>query len=160
VIEALALLPPGIDVLYLHAGCEEEGCPERCLAARLKVHGRIRFLGPVRDVAPLLQAADLFLMPSLHEGLPIAAVEAMGAGLPVVLADVDGLRDLWEIAPAAFRAAPEAGPIADAILRFHQLREPVRTEIGRALSARIRQHCSVAVGAARYAGLYEEARPS
>jgi glycosyltransferase involved in cell wall biosynthesis len=156
VIGALARIPRSFDLLYLHAGCEEEAATDRSLAARLRVEGRIRFLGPVLDIAVLLHAADLFLMPSLHEGFGIAAVEAMGAGLPVVLADVEGLWDLREIAPAGEWVKPEAGAIAAAILRFAELGESGREAIGRELSGTIRQHCAVEVGAGRYASLYGE----
>jgi glycosyltransferase involved in cell wall biosynthesis len=154
VIEALALLPTDSDIQYLHAGWEEEGHPERRLAERLGVSGRIRFLGPVLDVVPLLHAADLFLMPSLYEGLGIAAVEAMGTGLPVVLGDVEGLRDLGQIAPAAYAVVPDASEIAIAIMHFCRLGANRRAEIGRELSVEIRKHCAVAVGASRYAEVY------
>jgi glycosyltransferase involved in cell wall biosynthesis len=45
----------------------------------------VRFLGPRDDVPDLLKAMDVLLMPSLHEGLPLVAVEAQAAGLPCVL---------------------------------------------------------------------------
>lgn len=48
---------------------------------------KIHFLGIRQDIPMLLQAMDLFLMPSLHEGLPIAAVEAQAAGLPLLISD-------------------------------------------------------------------------
>ncbi len=48
---------------------------------------RIHFLGIRQDIPDLLQGMDLFLMPSLHEGLPIAAVEAQAASLPLLISD-------------------------------------------------------------------------
>jgi len=48
---------------------------------------KIKFLGIRYDIPELLMAMDCFLMPSLHEGLPIVAVEAQAAGLPLILAD-------------------------------------------------------------------------
>jgi glycosyltransferase involved in cell wall biosynthesis len=56
--------------------------------------GRLRFLGPRRDVPELLAAADVFLMTSDREGLPVALLEAMAAGLPVVVPDVGGIGEV------------------------------------------------------------------
>ena len=47
----------------------------------------IHFLGRRSDVSNVLQAFDIFLLPSLFEGFPVAAVEAMATGLPVILSD-------------------------------------------------------------------------
>ena len=48
----------------------------------------VMFLGNRRDVNELMQAMDVFLFPSLWEGLPLTGVEAQSAGLPVVMSDV------------------------------------------------------------------------
>lgn len=48
---------------------------------------RIRFLGVRSDIERLLQAFDVFVFPSLHEGLPVTIIEAQGSGLPCVLSD-------------------------------------------------------------------------
>lgn len=156
VIRALARIPRTPGWLYLHAGCEDDAPGERSLAADLGVVDRIRFLGAVLEIAPLLEAADLFLMPSLHEGLAVAALEAMGAGLPVVLADVDGLRELRAIAPAGEWVPPEDSAIAAAIQRFASLGESGRRAIGGDLSRAVRGQCGVQAGAGRYAALYRE----
>lgn len=54
----------------------------------------IRTLGNVTNIPDYLAAADIFLMPSLWEGLPLALLEAMAAGLPVVGNAIDGLTDV------------------------------------------------------------------
>jgi glycosyltransferase involved in cell wall biosynthesis len=58
---------------------------------RLGLGGRFRLLGLRTDVPDLLAAADVFAMPSLSEGLPLALLEAMSAGLPVVASAVGGI---------------------------------------------------------------------
>jgi glycosyltransferase involved in cell wall biosynthesis len=68
--------------------------PERAalesVADKLGVAGRIHWIGHRRDVLRLLPAFDLFVQPSLHEGLPNTVLEAMAAGLPVVATAVGG----------------------------------------------------------------------
>lgn len=63
--------------------------------------GRVRFVGPVSDVTPILTGADLFLLTSRYEGMPIAALEAFEAGLPLALADIHGVREILETHPMA-----------------------------------------------------------
>jgi glycosyltransferase involved in cell wall biosynthesis len=55
-------------------------------AARLGVADRVHILGPRRDVADFLRSSDLFIFPSLHEGLGIALIEAMATGSACVVA--------------------------------------------------------------------------
>ncbi len=54
---------------------------------------RCRFLGTRRDLPEIYRALDLFVQPSLWEGLPLALLKAMGAGLPVVATRVSGSRE-------------------------------------------------------------------
>src|SRR5690606_23691552 len=57
-------------------------------AVGLGVSGRVKLLGVVEDAGKLYAASDAFVMPSLHEGLPLALLEAMASGLPVIAAGV------------------------------------------------------------------------
>lgn len=64
------------------------------LARRLGVAGRVRFAGYTRDVAGALAAFDVVAFPSLWEGTPLTAFEALAAGRPIVATDADGLSDI------------------------------------------------------------------
>lgn len=55
-------------------------------ASKLSCANAIRFLGRRNDVSQLMQAMDCFLLPSHFEGLPVVAIEAQGAALPVIAA--------------------------------------------------------------------------
>lgn len=62
----------------------------------LGLNGQVRFLGHRQDVAEILAAADLFVFPSLYEGLPGAVLEAMALGLPIVASDIPPVREVVE----------------------------------------------------------------
>ena len=53
----------------------------------------MRFLGTRRDLPQILRGLDIFVQPSLWEGLPLALLMAMGAGLPVVASRVSGSQE-------------------------------------------------------------------
>ena len=61
--------------------------------ARFAETGRLRQLGYRSDVADVLAAADIFVLPSHFEGLPMSVIEAMLTGLPVVASDIHGPRE-------------------------------------------------------------------
>lgn len=63
-------------------------------AERLEVANHISFLGFVSDAKKYLSGFDIFVLPSLKEGLPYVIMEAMNAGLPVVASNVGGIPDL------------------------------------------------------------------
>ncbi|MBE5976343.1 MAG: glycosyltransferase family 4 protein [Paenibacillaceae bacterium] len=67
------------------------------LAEELQVDDCISFLGYRQDMMEVYQIADLFLFPSFQEGLPMALLEAMAYGLPVICSDIRGSRDLMGI---------------------------------------------------------------
>ncbi len=56
-------------------------------ATTLGIDSRVRFLGIRHDINELMQAMDMFLFPSIYEGLGIVAIEAQAAGLPVIASD-------------------------------------------------------------------------
>ncbi|MBX9680315.1 MAG: glycosyltransferase [Gemmataceae bacterium] len=57
------------------------------LAQSLGIVEHVRFAGPRSDVPRLLKASDVFLLPSLHEGLPLVGMEVQAAGTPIVMTD-------------------------------------------------------------------------
>lgn len=61
---------------------------------RLNVRPFVDFLGRRSDVPDLLQISDIFLQPSIYEGLSIATIEAMSYGLPVIASNVGGIREI------------------------------------------------------------------
>jgi len=89
-LEALAILAnPRVHLLCAGEGSARAGLEARCAA--LGLDATVRFLGRVDDVASVLAAADVMVMPSRQEGLGVAALEAMAVGLPVIASRVGGL---------------------------------------------------------------------
>ena len=90
-IEELIDAASGVpEAVFLVAG---EGPERGVLEERVRVRGlgnRFRFLGHRRDVPELLASCDVFVLPSLYEGLPVSVLEAMASGKPVVATRVGG----------------------------------------------------------------------
>jgi glycosyltransferase involved in cell wall biosynthesis len=107
--------------------------------------GRLRRLGYREDVPALLAAADIFVLPSHFEGLPMSVIEAMLTGLPVVATDIRGPREQVVEGETGLLVAPmQAAPLAAALRRL--VDDP---------AARARMG---AAGRVRALDLYDEAR--
>ena len=72
------------DAVLLLAG-EEKNNQVRLLVNEMQLSDKVRFLGNREDVNELMWAADVFLFPSIYEGMPGAVIEAQAAGLPCVV---------------------------------------------------------------------------
>jgi glycosyltransferase involved in cell wall biosynthesis len=118
--------------------------------------GHVRLLGLRKDVARLVPAADLFLLTSLSEGIPLTLIEAMAAGLPVVATDVGGVSEVV----ADGRTGALAPARDDARLAEHCLRlaaDPVlRAAMGRRGRERAAERFAEPQMHAGYRQLYEE----
>lgn len=93
VIRALAKIVRQ-DVYYVICGDGALMEKHKELAQSLGLANRVILTGYRNDVADLYQTADLFVFPSLHEGLPVAIMEAMASGLAVVCSKIRGNEDL------------------------------------------------------------------
>jgi glycosyltransferase-like protein len=110
-------------------------------AAALGLDGDVRVLGPVEDaeLEALYRAADVFALPSTKEGFGLAVLEALAAGLPAVVSDLDVFRGFLGDGDSALLApAGDPGALAGALVRI--AREPALAERlragGRAVAAR------------------------
>ena len=79
---------------FVFAGDGPERNALEALAQRLGISDRVVFLGFQPDVSTLLASCDLFVLPSLYEGLPLSLLEAMAAGKPVIATAVGGAGEI------------------------------------------------------------------
>ena len=88
------------------------------LAKQHGVSDRVHLLGFRTDIAGLLKSADIFLFPSIQEGLPVALMEAMSCGLPVVCSEIRGNVDLIDETCGILCNAADAEAFASAVERL------------------------------------------
>lgn len=87
------------------------------LAGILGVSSSVTFWGQKMDVAPFYSAADLFVMSSRSEGLPMSLLQALSVGLPSLVTDVGGMAEVVRFANAGMTAPPDdPGRMAEAML--------------------------------------------
>ena len=91
---AAQLAPQFPDLHFLLAGDGPEEKMLREKAATLGIAERVTFSGYVADTRLVYLAADVLLMPSRYEGLPMTLLEAMAMGLPVVASQLDGIAEV------------------------------------------------------------------
>jgi len=136
---AVAVTATNPNTRFLAAGQGPLEAAIRAEANRLGLGDRFRVLGYVDDTAALLSASDVFVLSSVVEGLPIALLEAMAIGLPVVSTAVGGVPKAvtdgveGRLVPAG---KPEA--LAKAITELAGDPEK-RTTMARAASGRVRE---------------------
>jgi glycosyltransferase involved in cell wall biosynthesis len=108
-LEAFAALRerhPDATLTLVGDGSERAGLEVE--AARLGLAGRVEFAGyrSQSEVAALLKASDVFVLPSFAEGVPVVLMEAMAAGLPVIGPLVAGVPELVEDGVSGFTVFP------------------------------------------------------
>lgn len=163
--ELIAALPllghDDVSVLLAGDDIEAGGAYRKALESRaheLGVERRIRFLGYRDDVPALLAAADVLVLPSWVEGLPLVVLEAMAAGLPVVASAVGGTPEVVVDGETGLLVPPrDAQALARALGEL--LADPARRRaLGEAGRIRVRERFDAGAAAQRVLGLYE-ARP-
>lgn len=131
-IRALGHIPDS-HVKYLLAGFGEREETDRALARTLHLEQRVIFAGYQSDMGKLLHAADCFVFPSIQEGLPVALMEAMAAGLPVVCSRIRGNTDLVADGAEGRLVDPmDAAGYAEAVMELRQDPERARAYASRA----------------------------
>jgi glycosyltransferase involved in cell wall biosynthesis len=156
----LQAIPEVIKVMpkstFLIVGRGELDLDLRRLAKELDVERYVRFLGFRNDVLRFLRLIDLFVLPSLSEGLSIAVLEAMAAGKPVVATRVGGNPELIVDGETGFLVPPmNADALASQIIDILK-DETLRVKMGNAGHSRAINTFSLKRMVDGYEELYEQ----
>ncbi|MBI4639350.1 MAG: GT4 family glycosyltransferase PelF [Candidatus Tectomicrobia bacterium] len=147
----------------------EERHPEACLAIvgegperpelerlawQMNLNPKVSFLGLRNDIPELLSAMDIFVLSSLSEGFPVALLEAMAAGLPVVATDVGGNREIVVHGETGLLVPPKSGNELAEAISYLLSNEREAAKMGQAGRKRVRQLFSFDKMIERYEAVY------
>jgi glycosyltransferase involved in cell wall biosynthesis len=147
--------PRAVDPFLVLVGTGPEDERLRALAQSLGAADRVRFLGARQDVPRVLAAFDAFALTSRMEGLPLALLEAMAVGLPVLVTEVGAMPALVRRAQAGLVAPP--GDERAVRAGLHRLAMDRAHEKGAAGRRQVVARHSVEGMVSRYWALYEGA---
>jgi len=150
-LEALSMMETDAHLAIAGRGELEE--PLRDLAHSLGLSDRVHLLGLRGDIPNLLAAADVFVQPSLSEGLPLALLEAMFAGRPIVSSDVGDVHQAVGEDSALLVGPGDSQGLATAITRLLSDRA-LATALGENATRRARRAYGLSTMVERYAVLY------
>lgn len=128
-------------------------------ARRLGLNGQVVFTGFRPDAAALIGAADLFVLPSVYEGLPISLLEAMALARPAVVTRVGGVPEVVEAGETGVLVEPgDVAGLAEEIVKL--LAEPERRRrMGQAARRRVTQRHGMAQMVAAVEDVYRQVVP-
>jgi glycosyltransferase involved in cell wall biosynthesis len=152
-IEAAKQVP---DAVFVFAGQGPARRELEALARRNGLAGRIRFLGWRVDVPALVSACDVFVLPSLYEGTPLALLEAMAAAKPVIATRIPGISEMVSHGQTGVLVEP-ADPVALASSIRSLLGDPAeRLRLGLAAEQIVRTRFNAAAMTRDVVDLYKQ----
>jgi glycosyltransferase involved in cell wall biosynthesis len=157
-IDAVASISDRHPTLHLAiAGRGDLEAPLRSQASHLGLADRVHLLGLRADVPAILSAADAFVLPSLSEGLPLALIEAMFAGCPIVATDVGEVGEALASGSVGVVVEPaDTDALAEGLDGL--LSDPVRARaLGRRAARQAMARFGLSLMVRRYVGVYEKA---
>ena len=145
----VAALAPDVALVIAGEGPMRDALKVR--AAELGCSHRLRLIGARDDLERFYTMLDAFVLPSLYEGLPLALLEAMAAGVPIVATDVGEVRAVLDGFDGTIVPPADCVALADAMRNaMHQPRA------GEALRRRVTERYSVQRMADDYSALYQD----
>jgi glycosyltransferase involved in cell wall biosynthesis len=148
---------PGLEAIWLMlVGDGPERAPLEAYAATLGIKERVTFCGTRRDLGNLLPAMDVFALPSLWEGLPLALILAMGASRPVVATRLAGIPEVVSDGDTGLLVEPgNASELGSALARVCA-DGALRVRLGARARAAVRDRFGADAYSAAVMRIYEE----
>jgi UDP-glucose:(heptosyl)LPS alpha-1,3-glucosyltransferase len=116
VLDAMTLLARRhVDAALIVAGGDS---PDRFMSGRAEAAGGVRFVGHRADIERYYAAADVFVMPASFDISPLAGLEALASGLPILMTDLPGVREYLREGDNGWFVRPDAGDVAEKIERL------------------------------------------
>jgi glycosyltransferase involved in cell wall biosynthesis len=150
----LAAALPDVDLLLVGDGPRRADLEE--LSAGLGVKDRVRFLGVRRDVPDLLRVADVFALTSVSEAASLTLLEAMAAGVPVVVTAVGGNPEMVRHGREGLLVPRGDVPAVTAALQQILADRDLAARLGAAGRARVEERYRLEQTVERYAALYRQ----
>jgi glycosyltransferase involved in cell wall biosynthesis len=145
-------LQTGVDARLVLIGDGEMRAELQGLSRSLGIAQRVEFCGWVLQHADIFSDLDVTCLSSFNEGLPVALVESLAAGIPVAATDVGGVRDVVEAEDGELVAGGEVEAFSHALSKLAR----ARARLSDQRSAAIRQKYSTARMARTLEGIYDE----
>ncbi len=143
---------PGLRLRMVGDGADRQRCEE---LVRQAGTGNVEFTGYRTDVAAQLEQADVFVLPSVNENLPLALLQAMAMGLPCIAAGVGGIPEVLDADCGMLVAPGDTGSLSAAMARMTD--EPGRAaSLGAVARRRATERFSLSRCADGYLNLWSE----
>ena len=129
IFKSLSILPKNLDWIYLHVGAEDNNKSERKLAKQLNIYKKCKFIGAKYDFSNYGNISDIYIMPSLVEGLGIATIEAGAIGLIPILTRVPGNNDILKKVKGTIGINQTPKSLTQAILKIYIMKKKEKSKI-------------------------------
>ena len=129
------------------------------LCKDLNLEDQVEFTGKVNDVRPLIDEADIYVIPTLDEGrkegMPMALVEAMCMAIPVLGSDISGINFVLKDFPDLVYPANDSKELKDRLLHFKNMTAEEREAVGDSLRDYCEKHFSMETFITDHENLYK-----
>lgn len=155
-LKAMNLLPDDVPIHLLIAGRDMDNSQNLSIIKKGNQQDKIHLLGFRKNVLNIVTACDVFVLPSIKgESITKSVIEAMSLGVPAIISDIAGNRELVEHGESGWVfPSKNVKALKDAILKLYK-NKTLRTTLGKNAKKRIIEHLNVEQTIQKTQALYE-----